>query len=91
MPAPDLQNMNRRLIEGAARIDRHHPVRLATDHDLIARRPSMNQWWGANSTVSDRHQLDEPPGPHSMQNETLDVREPRRTNSRGYTNVVRST
>jgi len=34
-------------------------------------------WWGANSTLSDRHQRDEPPAPHSVQHEALDVPEPR--------------
>jgi hypothetical protein len=38
----------------------------------------------------DRHQLDEPPGPHSAQNEALNVPESRYANSRGYTDLVRS-
>jgi hypothetical protein len=48
------------------------------------------RWWGANSTLSDRHQLDEPPVPHSAQNEALNVPESRYANSRGYTDLVRS-
>jgi hypothetical protein len=48
------------------------------------------RWWGANSTLSDRHQLDELPAPHSAQNEAPDVPEPRYVNSRGYTDLVRS-
>jgi hypothetical protein len=47
-------------------------------------------WWGANSTLSDRHQLDEPPGPHSVQNEALDVPEPRHAKSWSYTDSTRS-
>jgi hypothetical protein len=29
--------VNRRLAEGAARVDRHHLIRLAADHDLVVR------------------------------------------------------
>jgi hypothetical protein len=47
-------------------------------------------WWGANSTLPGRHQLDEPPGLHSAQNEVLDVPELRYANSRGCTNLGRS-
>jgi len=35
IPALDLHDMNRRLVERAARIDRHDLIGLATDHDLI--------------------------------------------------------
>jgi transposase len=48
------------------------------------------RWWGANSTLSDRHQLDERPGPHSAPNEALDVPESKCANLWGYTNLVRS-
>ena len=48
------------------------------------------RWWGANPTLSDRHQLDEPPGPHSAQHEALAVPKPRYVNSRGYAGSTRS-
>jgi hypothetical protein len=35
IPAPDLHDMNRSLIEWTACIDRHDLIRLAADHDLI--------------------------------------------------------
>jgi hypothetical protein len=35
IPAPYLHDMNCRLIEWTACIDRHHLKRLAADHDLI--------------------------------------------------------
>ena len=47
-------------------------------------------WWGANSTLSDRHQLDEPPAPHSVQNEAIDVPEPRHAKSWSYADSTRS-
>ena len=37
IPASDLHNMNCRLAERFARVNRHHLVRLAPDDDLIAR------------------------------------------------------
>jgi hypothetical protein len=37
IPAPDLQNMNCRLVERVARVDRHDLKRLAADYDLIVR------------------------------------------------------
>jgi hypothetical protein len=48
------------------------------------------RWWGANPTLSDRHQLDDLPGLHSAQHEALDVSEPRYANSRDDTDLVRS-
>ena len=38
----------------------------------------------------DRYQLNEPPGPHSAQNEALDVPEPRYANSWSYADSTRS-
>jgi hypothetical protein len=35
IPAPDLHDMNRRLAERAARVDRNDLKRLAANHDLI--------------------------------------------------------
>ena len=46
-------------------------------------------WWGAFSTLSDRHQLDELSGLHSEQNEILDVAEPGYANARGCTDLIR--
>jgi hypothetical protein len=48
------------------------------------------RWWGANSTLSDRYQLDELPGPYSTQNEVLDISELRYANARDYAGLVRS-
>ena len=41
IPTPHLHDMNRRLAERTARIDRHYLIRLAADHDLIV-RPGRN-------------------------------------------------
>ena len=40
--------------------------------------------------MSDKQQLDEPPGPHSAQNAALDVPKPRYANSRAYAGSTRS-
>jgi hypothetical protein len=45
---------------------------------------------GTNSTLSDRHQLDEPPAPHNVQNEAIDVPEPRYAKSWSYADSTRS-
>ena len=66
------------------------PVDGATPHTHQTASKFPFRWRGANSTVSDRHQLDEPPGLYSAQNEALDVSEPMYANSRGYTHLVRS-
>jgi hypothetical protein len=46
--------------------------------------------WGVNSTLSDIHQLDEPPGPHSAEEEALDTSESRYSNPWSYADPTRS-
>jgi hypothetical protein len=48
------------------------------------------RWWGAHSVLSDRHQLDEPLGPHRTEEGTLDASEPRDANPKGYADSTRS-
>jgi acetyl esterase/lipase len=46
--------------------------------------------WGAHSTLSDRHQLDEPSGPHRAEEGTLDASESRDAKPQGYADSTRS-
>jgi hypothetical protein len=60
IPAPHLHAVNRRLAEGAARVDRHHLIRLAANHDLVVRRGRKTQigrrdpHWKRNINSEDR-------------------------------------
>lgn len=74
IPAPDLHNINRRLAEGAARVDRHHLIRLAADHDLIV---------GLGRKTQVRNFV----LPHASLRQPLQVSEP--TNGRGSAKVWR--
>jgi hypothetical protein len=47
-------------------------------------------WWGINSTLSGRRQLDGPSGPHSAEDEALNASESRHENPRGYADSTRS-
>jgi hypothetical protein len=48
------------------------------------------RWWGVKPTLSRISQLDEPPDPHSTQEETLKAPVLRYVNSQGYTDPTRS-
>jgi hypothetical protein len=48
------------------------------------------RWWGVNSTLSGRHQLNGQPEPHSTEGEALDASESRDGNSVGYADSTRS-
>jgi hypothetical protein len=54
-------------------------VRVGSDERLASQTTSKFPfcWWGMNSTLSDKHQFDEPLGPHSKEEETLDASESR--------------
>jgi hypothetical protein len=48
------------------------------------------RWWGAHPTLSDRHQLDEPSGPHGAEEGIFGASESRNANPRGYADSTRS-
>jgi hypothetical protein len=47
-------------------------------------------WWGVNPALSGRHQLNGPPGPHSVEEGNRDASDARDANPRGYANRTRS-
>jgi hypothetical protein len=47
-------------------------------------------WWGMNSTLSSRHQLNRPPGPHRVEGEALDVSVSGDENPQVYADSTRS-
>jgi hypothetical protein len=59
-------------------------------HSLQTTSKFPFRWWGINPTLSNRHQLNEPPGSHRAEEGTPDASESKDANPRCYADSIRS-